>query len=76
MRELNRSKRHYQNLQNLQVLIIGDAQAVLWIETPDSRPRRHYEILGKTNLADNIAWAPTNTVPNARFFKVQVELPK
>lgn len=34
---------------------------------------RKYTFLGKESLADNVEWAPTNSVH--RFFKVRVEMP-
>jgi len=35
--------------------------------------RRTYDVLGAVTLGNT--WAPTNTVPNARFFKVEVSVP-
>ena len=55
---------------NLTVNAAGAPVALQW--TPDLRPDRVYEVVGKTNLTD-AAWCPTNSA--TRFFKVEVRLP-
>ncbi|MCL2105195.1 MAG: leucine-rich repeat domain-containing protein [Kiritimatiellaeota bacterium] len=40
---------------------------------PDSA-NRHYTVLGKEKLTD-LQWAGTNTLPNAHFFMIRVEVP-